>query len=192
MPKASVVNFLTPVNSVAFYCFFFARTNSYGCLQVAAIAANPAPQCPQPDSRWPSRRSNRHFRRSLSWLARHMEQSRLRLLAEFDSMRFAERASCEVMPTGYPGCQPRTPQPAAPSRPHRLASLWGGLSSRTQSPFAHAAQQARPFDSDTPIYSSKASLVAMPKAQMPPAQVSQLPKPTVLSEHIPLMSLAYE
>ena len=102
-----------------------------------------------------------------------MEQSRLRLLAEFENMRFAERASCEVMPTGYPGCQPRTSQTAAPSRPHRLASLWSGLASRTQSPFAHAAQQARPFDSDTPIYSSKASLVAVPKSPMPSVQVGQ-------------------
>ena len=131
------------------------------------IAAEVLSQCRHSNSRWPSQRSDRHLRRSLSWLARQMEQSRLRLLAEFESMRFPDRASCEVMPTG---CQPTTPpQAVAPSRPHRLASLWGGLTSRTQSPFAQPAQQARPFDSDTPIYSSKASLAALSKVQQTPA-----------------------
>ena len=131
------------------------------------IAAEVSWQCRHNNSRWPSQRSDRHLRRSLSWLARQMEQSRLRLLAEFESMRFPDRASCEAMPTG---CQPRTPpQAAAPSRPHRLASLWGGLTSRTQSPFAQPAQQARPFDGDTPIYSSKASLAALSKVQQTPA-----------------------
>ncbi|DBA84584.1 TPA: hypothetical protein ACH3X2_006163 [Trebouxia sp. C0005] len=98
-----------------------------------------------------------------------MEQSRIRLLAEFESMRFAERASCEVMPS--PGYQTRTPQAVAPSRPHRLASLWGGLAARTQSPFAQPAQQSRPFDSDTSIYAAKSSLASLPKTQTPAVQV---------------------
>lgn len=71
--------------------------------------------------------------------------------------------------TGY---QPRVPQTVAPSRPHRLASLWGGLASRTQSPFAQPSQQSRPFDSDTSIYSAKASLASLPKKQTPTVQVA--------------------
>ena len=102
--------------------------------------------------------------------AQLMEQSRLRLLAEFENMRFGERVSTEVMPS--PGCQPRTPQPAPPSRPHRLASLWGNLAARTQSPFAQPSQQSRPFDSETPIYSAKASLAHLPKTQTPIVQAS--------------------
>ncbi len=130
----------------------------------------PSPCSADSNGRWSSHRSSQSLRRSVSWLARHMEQSRLRLLAEFESLRFAERASCEVMPT--PGYQPRTPQAAAPSRPHRLASLWGGLAARTQSPFAQPAQQSRPFDSDTSIYATKSSLASLPKTQTPAVQVS--------------------
>ena len=107
-----------------------------------------------------------------------MEQSRLRLLAEFENMRFGDRTSCEVMPA--PGVQARTAQTAAPSRPHRLASLWGGLTSRTQSPFAQPAQQSRPFDSDTPIYSAKASLASLPKTQTPAV-------PVRLDEELPVV-----
>ncbi len=135
-----------------------------------ATADVPSPCSADSNGRWSSHRGSQSLRRSVSWLARHMEQSRLRLLAEFESLRFAERASCEVMPS--PGYQPRTPQAVAPSRPHRLASLWGGLAARTQSPFAQPAQQSRPFDSDTSIYAAKSSLASLPKTQTPAVQVS--------------------
>ena len=140
-------------------------------IQTSAIAENVTSPCSNSNSRWAaSHRGDQQLRRSLSWFARHMEQSRLRLLAEFESLRFTERASCDVMPTT--GYQPRVPQTVAPSRPHRLASLWGGLASRTQSPFAQPSQQSRPFDSDTSIYSAKASLASLPKKQTPTVQVS--------------------
>ena len=137
-----------------------------------ATADVPSPCSADSNNRycWSSHRGSQSLRRSVSWLARHMEQSRLRLLAEFESLRFAERASCEVMPS--PGYQPRTPQAVPPSRPHRLASLWGGLAARTQSPFAQPAQQSRPFDSDTSIYAAKSSLASLPKTQTPAVQVS--------------------
>ena len=93
-----------------------------------------------------------------------MEQSRQRLLAEFENLRFADRWACDSMP---PQCaQPRTPQPAPPARPHRLASLWrsatdlrNARTTQTQapSPFASPDQQARPFDRDTFIYPAKAA-----------------------------------
>ena len=137
---------------------------------VTVTADVPSPCSADSNGRWSSHRGSQSIRRSVSLLARRMEQSRLRLLAEFESLRFAERASCEVMPT--PGYQPRTPQAAAPSRPHRLASLWGGLAARTQSPFAQPAQQSRPFDSDTSIYAAKSSLASLPKTQTPAVQVS--------------------
>ena len=141
--------------------------------RTSAIAAEFGFPCTADNSRhWASHRGGQHLRRSLSWLARHMEQSRLRLLAEFESLRFAERASCEVMPT--PGSQPRNPQTVAPARPHRLASLWGGLASRTQSPFAQPSQQSRPFDSDTSIYAAKSSLASLPKTQTPTIQVREI------------------
>ena len=95
-----------------------------------------------------------------------MEQSRQRLLAEFESLRFGDRWSCESMPQSVPQhcLQPRTPQPCPPARPHRLASLWrsatdlrNARSSQAQapSPFASPDQQARPFDRDTFIYPAK-------------------------------------
>ena len=154
------------------------------------IVAEALSQCRHTNSRWASERSARRLRRSLSWLARQMEQSRLRLLAEFESMRFPDRASCEEMPSG---CQPRTPpQAVAPSRPHRLASLWGGLTSRTQSPFAQPAQQARPFDSDTPIYSSKASLATLSKVQQAPAvQVTLVFCPIPFSTYLSMYLRTY-
>lgn len=154
------------------------------------IVAEALSQCRHSNSRWASERSARRLRRSLSWLARQMEQSRLRLLAEFESMRFPDRASCEEMPSG---CQPRTPpQAVAPSRPHRLASLWGGLTSRTQSPFAQPAQQARPFDSDTPIYSSKASLATLSKVQQAPAvQVTLVFCPIPFSTYLSMYLRTY-
>lgn len=91
-----------------------------------------------------------------------MEQSRQRLLAEFENMRMNERWSCESMPAQV--LQPRTPQPAPPARPHRLASFWrcatdlrAARTTQTQasSPFASPDQQARPFDTDTFIYPTK-------------------------------------
>ena len=96
----------------------------------------------------------------------NMEQSRQRLLAEFENLRFGDRWSCESMPQSVPQqcLQPRTPQPCPPARTHRLASLWRSatdlrnartIQAQAPSPFASPDQQARPFDRDTVICPSK-------------------------------------